>query len=107
MIITIKRKQNEKQLEELKYTLILKNKAIVKIGYDWKIKGENSDESLEDFHIFCLSIVKDLLENNIKLNEDNDEHSYEIDEDYIDTEATLEDLEYLYNIIAHKKLKRV
>ena len=103
MIITIKRKQNEKQLEKLKYTLILKNKAIVKIVYDWKIKGENSDESLEDFHIFCLSVVKDILEKKI----DGDYINYEIDEDCIDTEATLEDLEYLYNIIAHKKLKRV
>ncbi len=107
MIINIKRQQNEKQLEELKYNLILKNNDREKINYNWNLKGENNDESLEDFHLFCISIVKDLFEKNFKVNEDNENIYYDIDEDYIDSESTLEDLEYLYTVIAHKKLKSI
>ena len=107
MVINIKRKQDEKQLEELKYNLILKKRYISTIGYNWNLNGESSDESLEDFHLFCLSIVKDLFEKNFKINEDIEDKSYDFDEDYVDAEATLEDLEYLWVIIANKKLKNL
>jgi len=107
MIINIKRNQNEKQLEELKYNFILKNNNREKIDYNWNLKGEYPGESFEDFHLFCISIVKDLLEKNIKINEDDENHSYNFDEDNFDIESTLEDLGYLYSIIAHKKLKSI
>jgi hypothetical protein len=107
MIINIKRQQNEKQLEELKYTVILKKSHLGGIGYDWNLKGESNDESLEDFHLFCISIVKDLFEKNFKVNEDIEDKSYDFDEDYVDTESTLEDLDYLWGIIADKKLKSI
>ena len=107
MIINIKRNQDIKDLGQLKYDLILKNKSKSMIGYEWKLKGEKSDESLEDFHLFCLSIVKDLLENNVKINEDIVDHSYDIEENQIDTEATLEDLECLFKIIVKQKLKNI
>lgn len=80
---------------------------MIQIGYNWGLKGESSDESLEDFHLFCLSIVRDLLEKNVKVNEDNKDHNYDIDEDYIDLESTSEDLAYLYSIIVNEKLKNI
>lgn len=70
-----------KQLRKAKLT-ILKNKNKKKfkklgfsIKYDWKLNGEYSDESIEDFHLFCLSIVKDLLEKKFNSNEEG-EFSY-------------------------------
>ena len=48
MIINIKRQQDKKKLEELKYTLILKKSHLGGIGYDWNLKGDEPDESLED-----------------------------------------------------------
>lgn len=61
MIINIKRHQDEKKMEEFKYELLLKKiPEGIKVGYDWNLKGESTDETMEDFHLFCISIVKDI-----------------------------------------------
>lgn len=105
MIINIKRKGlNDKEFEQLKFELILHNEYAVKFGYNWNLKGEYKDESLEDFHLFCISIVKDLLEKKFTTNEEG-KYLYENMEDF-DNEAILEELEELFMIIAEKKLKK-
>lgn len=97
MIIYIKRHQDEKKLEEFKYELLLKKiPEGIKVGYNWNLKGESTDETMEDFHLFCISIVKDLFEKNFKTNE-----GYELDEEDFD----LENLRVLYDTILIKKLK--
>lgn len=43
------------------------------IGFDWKLTYENEEEykeGLKNFHLFCISITEDLVENNFKTNED-------------------------------------
>lgn len=96
-----------KQLRKAKLT-ILKNKKKkifkdlgVSIKYDWKLNGEYQDESIEDFHLFCISIVRDLLGEKFNTNE-NGKISYEGIEQ-VDIEYTQQELQILYDIIANHK----
>ena len=124
MNINIKRQK----LDELE--LFLKENEIkpasTKFGYDWDIKGETTDESIEDFHLFCISIVKDLITNEFITNEEgkisydffcgsSDEEFNEEDEDECEdedeeyeeithAEYLLESLHFLFDTIARRKI---
>ena len=124
MIITVKSKDYSQ--DEL--SILLKKSGIEpimdKIGFDWKLNGENTSETLEDFQLFCISIVKDLFKENSELFEDKelDEDEFydeDLDEDefYDDDDDddefyakfdpekfTSEALNCLFNIIAQKKI---
>lgn len=105
MIINIRRKPlTDEQIEQLKFDFIIKNNPSLPITYNWNLKGESPNESLEDFHLFCLSIVRELFTENFKTNE-HGQISYDLKE--IDTEATLDDLNYLYQVIADKKIRNI
>jgi hypothetical protein len=41
----------------------------IPIEYHWNLSREFEDEDLEDLHLFCLSIVKDLFEEKFTTNE--------------------------------------
>jgi len=124
MIITI----NLQKTDELEEILLDSGITPVttKIGYDWAIQGENSNESIEDLQLFCVSIVKDLIKTEFNASEteaindkfdelfenedDDDETDDETDDDDEDdyfsgTEFVTNSLEYLFNIIALKKIK--
>lgn len=99
MNINIKNKLTDEELEQLKYEMILHKKVKANFGYDWNLQGEKTSESIEDFHLFCISIVKDLFENNFKTNELGELKYIENNEN----EEILEELDYLYSIILNKK----
>lgn len=66
-----------------------------KIGFDWELFPEcKEEEYLKDFHLFCISITKDLLAKRFKTNEKG-VFSYDCVED-IDHEYVLQELEYLF-----------
>ena len=50
--------------------MLIKTKT--EIVYDWKLQGTNKDETIEDFHLFCLSIARDLVKNKFKSNEEGE-----------------------------------
>lgn len=73
-------------------------------GYNFQVLPEQSKEDIRDFHLFCISIIKDLLEKKFKLNESG-QFTYdlsEINED--DLEDTSLVLHYIYNIIYKEKI---
>ena len=73
-------------------------------GYDFQIFPEKSGEDVRDFHLFSISIIKDILEYKFKLNESGD-FSYDLTflekEEIEDTLFVLQDL---YSIILKEKL---
>lgn len=72
-------------------------------SYDFKIMPERPKEDIRDFHMFCLSIVMDLLKHKFNLNEIG-EFSYDLS--YIsemDITDTYELLHLLYNKIYIEK----
>ena len=118
MNINIKR-QKPDELEEILNENDI-TPVMTRFGYDWTLQGEFSNESIEDFQLFCISIVKDLVKTKFVDNkidyfldeEDEDDEDDEEDEDEDDdeenidgTEFVLNSLEYLFNIVATEKLK--
>jgi len=72
MIIKIKRDKNPPQehLRKQKLSAINNSDEIQElIKYDWNVVAEYADERLQDFHLFCVSIVKDLVKHKFKTNE--------------------------------------
>lgn len=70
-------------------------------GYRFRINYDVPDEGLEDFHLFCVSIVGDLLENKFKTNETGI-IGYDVSEINID----LNEIKKLYKLIKDKKYER-
>lgn len=66
-------------------------------GYGFKIQNESDDESLKDFHLFCVSIVRDLVKNRFKTNEKG-LICYDLSNINIDSEELLK----LYDLIKSK-----
>lgn len=73
-------------------------------SYNFNIIPEQSKEDIRDFHLFCLSIIKDLLDNNFKINEGG-QFKYDlsdIDDEHLEDTSFI--LHYIYNIIYKEKL---
>lgn len=103
MNINIKRQKID--LEKLKYELIFYKHNNYHIGYDWKLNFEDTDETLEDLHLFCISIVKDLFEKNFKTNEKG-KIIYEMEDiDNEEIESILNYLKSLFSKLINNKLK--
>jgi len=65
------------------------------------------DESIHDFHFFCLSVVKDLITGQHKLDQFGEKkftYPFEFDEDDIDNMIIR--LEYMANIMIRERLKK-
>ena len=73
------------------------------IVYDWKISNLEIDESIEDFHLFCISIVRDLVRKDFKTNEKG-KITYELMND-IENEETINYLNILSDTIKIEKKK--
>lgn len=73
MKITIKKQRlTSQEKRKIKLDTLKKKKTDLKIGYDWMVTAEDENENkyaIKEFHRFCISIVKDLLEDNFKTNE--------------------------------------
>lgn len=67
------------------------------IKYDWLLQPDQLDESVYDLHLFCISIVRNIIENEIKINE-YDFINYINPNDI--NESTLKDLKQLYSKIS-------
>lgn len=73
-------------------------------GYNFQVLPEQSKEDIRDFHLFCISIIKDLLEKKFKLNESG-QFTYDLSEiEDKDLEDTSLVLHYIYNIIYKEKI---
>ena len=96
-------KPTSKEIRKAKLESINQKNVKWRIVYKWKVDRESEDEKIEDLHLFCISIVKDLLYNRFFTNE-NGKMTYENMKDRYD--GTLEDLENLFDIIYEKKLER-
>lgn len=73
-------------------------------SYDFNIIPEQSKEDIRDFHLFCLSIVLNLVHNKFKTNEFN-EFTYDfstIDSKHLEDTSFI--LHYIYNIIYKEKM---
>lgn len=60
------------ELRKLKLNHINGNKDAFGISFNWNLSLEDEEERkdrLENFHLFCLSIVEDLFNDNFKTNE--------------------------------------
>jgi len=102
MNINIKRDElTKKEIRKLKIKAIQQESSKIQIGYKWKCTPESDDESTEDLHLFCISIVRDLLGKKFYTNEKG-VVTYDGMEDEYD--ETLADLNYLFQIISNKKL---
>ena len=52
-------------IRKIKLNKINRNKIQTDyIKYNWKITPENINEDLRDFHLFCLSIAMELIDDN-------------------------------------------
>lgn len=103
MIIEVKKEELPlKERRKLKLRS-LDNQEIDKnqFAYGWKIRREVDDETLEDFHLFCVSIVGDLIENKFKTNE-NGIIFYNTSEINIDPK----EIKKLYSLIKNEKYEK-
>jgi hypothetical protein len=71
--------------------------------YHWRITPENKNESMEDFHLFCISITKELLSHKFKTNE-RGTISYDVDN--VKAEDALKTLHDLHLTILNVKEKK-
>lgn len=72
--------------------------------YDFDMKQDKQKEDVRDLHLFCLSIIKDLVQNKFKLNEFGNV-SYDFDLDENDIKNFSEQLDYLSYIIFKERKK--
>lgn len=96
-------------LRQAKLKKISKESGEVKVPvkYEFNITPEIKEECLEDFHLFCISITRDLLASRFKTNEQG-VVTYDIEN--LETQKTLENLQLLFHNIAIKrddKLKKL
>jgi hypothetical protein len=80
---------------------ILKKNKVKTINYKWRVTSLSEDEDIYDFHLFCVSIVKDLVKQDFKTNE-NGKMTYKFMED-INNEETVKYLHHLYQSILFEK----
>ena len=65
------------------------------------------DESIEDFHFFCLSILKDLINGNHELDQFGKQtFTYPFDLDEEQTESLTDVITYLGDVIIKKRMDR-
>ena len=107
MRINIQRQKIPKKIiRKIKLNTFIKNSNTDNpyIGYDWQLYYENKDENIQDFHLFCISIVRDLFEKKFKTNETGS-----IIYKYIDfnSENTILQLYQLLKIIETDKIKNL
>lgn len=88
-----------KRLVKLNRLENIKNDAI---SYNWKITPENENENIQDFHLFCISIVKDIIKNRFKTNEKGI-ITYKSIEFH---KNTYEDLQKLFTVICDENRRR-
>lgn len=70
MIIKIKRYVKPVNVTRKEKLVALKKKQkTASIRYDWMLNGESADEKIEDLHLFCTSIVEDLISGKFNTNE--------------------------------------
>lgn len=75
------------------------------VGYTWKITPEVLEESIEDFHMFCVSIVKDLVTSRFYTNEQGNISYEDFNLDADENKKLYSDLGILFDKIKNKKKK--
>lgn len=70
------------------------------MGYDWKLQREYEGEDLRDFHLFCLSIAKELISNNASTNENGKIEYIKLQ----NSEDIIVEMNKLFNYIATDKI---
>lgn len=109
-IIIRNQKPTPKMERKAKLMMINKEKGTIKIPikYDFNITPELKEETLEDFHLFCISITKDLLLSKFKTNEKG-VVIYDIEN--LEIAETAKNLNKLFNTIAlcqkNEKIKKM
>jgi len=101
-----RRPLSKKILRKMKLNKIIKNNIQGQsyIGYDWQLGYDNKNENLQDLHLFCISIVKDLFEKNFKTN-DGGSITYKGVE--FNSENTKLQLHQLFCIIENEQIKKL
>lgn len=68
------------------------------VHHDFKIYN-TEDANLNDFHLFCLSIVKDLLSDKHKIDQFMGEYKYNFNFNEEETEGLMAIMNYMANVI--------
>lgn len=97
MPISVKeiRKNKLKQLKNKKWKQC--------IGYNWNLRYTETDDTLQDFHLFCISITRDLIENRFETNE-RGKFLYD-DINDMKTKRLYKDINELFDIVLKDKIK--
>ncbi len=72
--------------------------------YDFDIRQDKEKEDVRDLHLFCLSVIKDLVQKKFVLKEYGNV-SYDFDLDENDIKNFSEQLDYLSHIIFNERKK--
>lgn len=94
----------QSKLRKIKLEHLEKDEKIKIVNYNWKLKAEYADETIEDFHLFCLSIVKDLMKSNFKTNERGEISYGKLKKS--NKRSTIKYLHYLYDNILNEQMKK-
>lgn len=92
-----------KEARKEKIKNLFKKKSEI-INYNWRLTSFSDEEDIYDFHLFCVSIVKNLVKKDFKTNESG-KMTYELMED-IDNEEALAYLHRLSYAIKFEKDKK-
>lgn len=115
MLIKIRKDNNPPEILKRKSKIqkLFKSKKEnidIPLKYDWDLTTENEYESLEDLHLFCISITKDLLIDTFKTNE-HGSLTYDLSEfNEEERKFLIKSIKHLFNkiaIIKHKKKRNV
>ena len=88
-----------KEKRKIKLLRLKKVRVAENVGFDWSLTAENKEEEenrIQNFSLFCISIVKDLLKNKFETNE-NGKVRYNSKLKHKDN--TLKDLQALFDCI--------
>jgi len=104
MKITIKKqKLTDQEKRKIKLDTLKKKNPTVKIGYNWVVTAEDEKEYkyvVKEFHRFCISIVKDLLQDNFKTNERGKVKYKHFNYNPYDVKKTTKNLNQLFSAIS-------
>ena len=97
--------KNIKVIRKLKLKSLKKCKKVDGLKFNWKYIPSNENEKIEDFHLFCISIFLDVIENKFKTNEKG-KIQYENIDKFIN-KKTLKKIKKMYSYILYEKNKLI
>lgn len=97
-----------KEERKLKLESLEKRKKLIPIRFDYTLTPENQEEEkdrIKNFHLFCISIVQDLLEDKFKTNEEGSmKYSHNINAKNI--KYTVRNLQKMFSTILNENKEK-